>query len=137
MNTETTKEILAFCLIYTPLFAIFLWLVLYAYKKRPRKLMEKFGALPPWIEIEGAEFTLQLIVNGRPDDIRLVYSLERTNNNSRHFENWRLHGCWENPFDNDRAQGFLFLYENIKNDDDLELALSTCYAFLITHNLNK
>lgn len=98
-------------------------------------IIEKFAALPPWIEFEGVNFELQLIVNGNPFDVRLVYALSSVDVFSRHYQHYDLYGSWENPFAEGRLQGFLFLVENIKNDRDVLDAIGICVDFLKQNKL--
>jgi hypothetical protein len=98
-------------------------------------IVEKLVRLPPWIEFQGCTFDLTIIINGSPDDVRLVYGLSAVSPESRHWAKFMLHRCWENPFADGSNQGFLFLAENISNDGLLLEAIMRCYRFLKQNNL--
>jgi hypothetical protein len=94
-------------------------------------VIEKFGRLPGSVTAEGGVFELQLIVNGRADDIRLVYAISYFTKDSVHYETWTEYGSWYNPFDDGRLQGFLFMVENISDQWDLADAIHRCTDFLL------
>ncbi len=98
-------------------------------------IVEKFATLPPWIEFEGVRFELQLIVNGSPDDVRLVYWLQSAVEGTKHYQTVNEYSCWNNPFCENKPQGFLFLTENIKTDKQLLDAIARCRIFLKTNHL--
>jgi hypothetical protein len=100
-------------------------------------IIEKFAALPPWIEFEGVTFELCLIVNGSLDDVRLIYRIGYADHKSKHLSLINSHGSWENPFDEGRLQGFLFLIENISNDDNFLRAIELCNKFLEENGLKE
>lgn len=93
-------------------------------------IIEKFGKLPGSVTIEGGVFELQLIINGRADDIRLVYAVLYFDEKSEHYKTWKEVGSWYNPFNGGALQGFLFLIENISDQWDLADAIKECTNFL-------
>ena len=84
-------------------------------------IIEKLNKLPFSIVIEGNEFELQIFKNGT-DDIRLCYAL--INND------W-----WNNKYQNNAPQGFLYLVENISSDNQLAEALDDTYNFIKENSL--
>ncbi len=99
-------------------------------------IVEKFASLPSFIDYQGVNFELALVVNGRSDDVRLVYVINYAEAESPHRELIANSMCWENPFAGGRLQGFLYLYENIATDEDLIAAVEDCETFLNKHKLN-
>jgi hypothetical protein len=97
---------------------------------RSMDIIEKLGELPGSVTVEGGVFELQLIVNGRNDDIRLVYTILYFEEKSDHYESWKEYGSWHNPFNGGALQGFLFLIENISDQWDLANAIKECTNFL-------
>lgn len=93
-------------------------------------IVEKFARLPGWIDYQGINFELQLIVNGRPDDVRLVYAINYVSADSPHKALYEDCGSWINSFEGHCLQGFLFLVENIETDEDLITAIDECEAWL-------
>jgi hypothetical protein len=97
---------------------------------RAMDIIEKFGQLPGSVTVEGGVFELQLIVNGRADDIRLVYAILYFEEKSDHYKTWEECGLWNNPFNGGSLQSFLFLIENISDQWDLADAIKECTNFL-------
>lgn len=93
-------------------------------------IIEKFGQLPGSVTVEGCTFELQLIVNGRSDDVRLVYAFLYVDEKSEHYQTYKDYGSWNNPFNGGAMQGFLFLVENISDQWDLADAIRLCEEFL-------
>lgn len=102
----------------------------------PLSAVEQFGRLPPWIEVQGVRFELQLIVNGTPDDIRLVYAIAGVDDNSPHKKRIDECGSWRNPYTGG-LQGFLFLVENISTEMSLGDACDRAEKFLKRFDLWK
>ena len=69
-------------------------------------IIQKLAELPSFIEVEGCSFELQLIVNGRVDDVILVYQLMGVDTKSKHCQDYKMYGCWENKFQDGASQGF-------------------------------
>lgn len=91
--------------------------------------------LPPFIMYEGCEFQLQIFINGTRD-IRLCYSLESVEENSRHYENYKVNFAWENDLiEKGYTCGFLYLVENISTDKDFLEAIDSCYRWLVKHKI--
>ena len=93
-------------------------------------IIEKFGELPGLVSVEGGIFELQLIIAGRADDIRLVYAISYFEKKSVHYKKWKQCASWNNPFNGEALEGFLFLRENISNQWDLADAIQQCTKFL-------
>jgi hypothetical protein len=98
-------------------------------------IVQQFAQLPPWVYYRGCLFQLMLVVNGRADDVRLVYSLEDVMVESKDYAQWNEYGCWTNVFSDNKPQGFLWLCEGISNDDDLKEAIGDVLLFLYKNSL--
>lgn len=97
-------------------------------------ITEKLLKLPPWLVYEGVTFVFNLFINTE-DEIRISYVIESATPDSPHLQSIQEHGCWDNPFNENSPQGFLWLYEGITNDAKLLLALSECKMFLTVNHL--
>lgn len=93
-------------------------------------IVEKFAKLPGSVTVQGCCFELQLIVNGRADDVRLVYAFLYVDEKSEHYDVYKLTGSWSNPFNGGATQGFLFLVENISDQWSLSAAITEAENFL-------
>jgi hypothetical protein len=98
-------------------------------------LIEMFASLPPWLDIEGVNFELQLFNDGRPDDCRLCYALCYCFEGSKHYELWKDCGSWLNPFQDGHLQGFLYLQGGIETDEEFMAACYGAKKFLEDNNL--
>lgn len=96
-------------------------------------ITNKLFKLPPFIIFEGITFEFRLFIG--QDEIRLSYDIAGTADNSKHLKSVLTNGCWDNPF-TDHLCAFLYLYEGIMTDKDLEKALNDCYSFIKKYKLN-
>lgn len=90
--------------------------------------------LPPFIEFEGVQFDFELFIENH-DEIRLVYKITGCKKSSPHHDDIEYNGCWENPFEDGRPKGFLYLHEGIDTDENLEEALCDCFNWLTKNDL--
>lgn len=98
-----------------------------------KSITKEFLKLPERIRHDGAFFTLYIAPGNR--DLIFAYRLEDVLESSpRHLE-WEEYGGWSNPFDNGKLQGFLWMREGIKSDDDLLEAIETAHGFLTKNGL--
>lgn len=70
--------------------------------------------------------------------MRLCYKIEHVNDNSAHYEDFQLGGCWENPLLSESEShlcDFLYLAEGINSEEALRGAIQDCKNFLAKHNL--
>jgi hypothetical protein len=89
--------------------------------------------LPPFVTVQGVDFRFKIIHESR--ELRLVYDIENVYDESPHFKDINDHGGWQNPFNENSFQGFLFLREGITDDLDLALAILECRMFFITNGI--
>lgn len=72
--------------------------------------------LPEYVNYQGIQFRFKLFNN--QGEIRIVYEIDSTDDNSPHKEQVDKYGCWENHITG-HVGSFLLLNENIKNEEGL------------------
>lgn len=93
----------------------------------------KLVNLPSYVEYEGVEFELRLLINGTRD-IRITYNIYSCNESSKHKKDIDKYGLWKNPFFDGRLKDFLFFYSGILDNLTFEETIEQCIDFL---NKNK
>jgi hypothetical protein len=88
--------------------------------------------LPCYVYSEGVEFMPVLQKNG-DNELRLFYRIHSVEGDSPHAVYSGL--CWDNPFHDRNCEGFLWLYENITTEYQLECAIVDCAVFLEQNKL--
>jgi hypothetical protein len=89
--------------------------------------------LPCYVCFEGIEFQPMLAKNG-DNELRLLYGVLSVQDDSPHKRYLTQHYCFYNRL-LDSNCGFLYLYENITNDYQLDCAVVDCRLFLEKHKL--
>lgn len=91
------------------------------------------SCLPAEVTYEGIQFLFRLLIN-HSDEIRLCYCINTVDADSPHKKDIDEHNAWNNPLHKDEGThfcGFLWLSENIRDDEDLILAIDRTRFFLI------
>lgn len=83
--------------------------------------------LPPFIELEGCVFNFSIFINH--SHLRICYSLDDVDKDSKHYNSFKEFGTWMHPFYN-RPCSFLYLVENIVSQDELFQDLLLTYTWL-------
>jgi len=93
--------------------------------------------LPPIINFEGISFQFGIFKNGK-DELRICYKILGVYYTSNHFNDYNKFRGWYNPFYGSKKKfcDFLYLVENISNDQQLLDAINECHAFLLLNNLS-
>ena len=99
-------------------------------------IVEKILELPQMVNVEGVDFQLQFFIN-HAEDFRLCYGLFMVDESSVHAGLYSRLGCWNNKYitGEDYPCDFLFLIENISDDEKLLEAIEDAKQFLLKHKL--
>jgi hypothetical protein len=100
-------------------------------------LVKELLSLPEYIDFEGISFRLLLFKN-HSYEIRLVYDIDSVELDSPHRNRHDNFNCWDNPFIKENESyscSFLYLAENISDEESLLHAIEDCSAFLNNNHL--
>ena len=97
------------------------------------------ATLPSFIEYEGIMFTISIASEDRESapTLSLSYQIHVVSPDSTHYELYKECGSWYNVFNDKALQGFLYLYERIEDEEELQSALMHCVNFIKQNNLSE
>lgn len=107
-------------------------------KTQPLSLVQSISRFPSSLEVEGVTFYFNLSSLYKSDrkSVYVCYDVyDCYYNDSPHYANVKVSGCWKNPFSNNELQGYLWIEEDIYTDEELLQALDNLHAFLTLHDL--
>lgn len=90
--------------------------------------VKNYLLLPAFITFQGVQFKL-LLEKTNTTELRLIYNIHNVCKDSVHFNDINNRGSFSNSFC-DYFCDFLYIYEGIKNDDNLRDAIKDCVCFI-------